>query len=63
MDVVLAEHDVVQPDGVLVCDSHKVTDKNICGAPDVVIEGLSPGTAMKDLRDKKALYERSGVKE
>ena len=33
------------------------------GAPDLIVEVLSPGTSAKDLRDKKALYERAGVRE
>ncbi len=62
-DVVFSDHDIVQPDVLIVCDSNKVTEKNIRGAPDVVIEVLSPGTVTKDLRDKKALYERYAVRE
>lgn len=62
-DVVLSEHDVVQPDVFVVCDEKKITEANIRGAPDVVAEVLSPATALKDKREKKALYERYGVKE
>lgn len=62
-DVVLSEHDVVQPDILIVCQSTKITNQHIRGAPDMVVEVLSPRTAMKDLREKKALYERYGVKE
>ncbi|MEI7869310.1 MAG: Uma2 family endonuclease [Candidatus Methylumidiphilus sp.] len=63
VDVVLSAVDVVQPDVIVVCDPKKITDRNIQGPPDWVAEVLSPGTARKDLREKKALYERSGVKE
>jgi Uma2 family endonuclease len=63
VDVVLSEVDVVQPDVVVVCDPNKITERNIQGPPDWVAEVLSPGTARKDLREKKALFERSGVKE
>ena len=63
VDVVLSELDVVQPDVFVVCDSTKITPKNIQGAPDFVVEILSPSTSRKDLREKKALYERSGVAE
>ncbi len=63
VDVVLSIDDVVQPDVLVVCDSAKITEKNIQGAPDLVVEVLSPGTALKDMREKKALYERSGVRE
>ena len=62
-DVRLSETDVVQPDILVVCDSAKITDAYIDGAPEVVIEVLSPGTAARDLREKKALYARSGVRE
>jgi len=62
-DVLLSEHDVVQPDVLVVCDEKKITEANIQGAPDLVVEVLSPPTALKDKREKKALYERSGVRE
>jgi len=61
--VVLSDHDVVQPDALVVCDPTKITPKNIQGAPDFVVEILSPATARKNLREKKALYERIGVAE
>ena len=63
VDVVLSEIDVVQPDVIVVCDPTKITERNIQGPPDWVAEVLSPGTARKDLREKKALYQRSGVNE
>lgn len=63
VDVVLSEHDVVQPDVIVVCDPLKIIERNIQGAPDWVAEVLSPPTARKDLREKKALFERSGVRE
>jgi len=47
----------------VVCDSTRITPTHIEGAPDVVIEVLSPATAAKDLRQKKTLYERAGVRE
>ena len=62
-DVVFSEHDVVQPDVFVVCDQKKITEANIQGAPDLVIEVISPSTAVKDKREKKALYEKYGVKE
>ncbi|MBI4746005.1 MAG: Uma2 family endonuclease [Deltaproteobacteria bacterium] len=63
IDVVLSEFDVVQPDVLVVCDKNKITTANIQGAPDLVVEILSPSTAIKDKREKKALYERYGVRE
>ncbi len=62
-DVVLDDDSVVQPDVFLVCDEKKITEKNIQGAPDLIVEVVSPGTEVKDRREKKRLYERSGVKE
>lgn len=54
---------VVQPDIVVVCDRNKLDEKGCKGAPDLVIEILSPCTAHKDLNEKFQLYERVGVKE
>ena len=62
-DVVLDDHNVVQPDLLLVCDPAKVTEQAVRGAPDLVAEVLSPGTELKDRRDKRALYERFGARE
>jgi len=62
-DVKLSEQDVVQPDIFMVCDPARITPSHIDGAPDVVIEVLSPATSSRDLREKKALYEKSGVLE
>lgn len=54
---------VVQPDILVVCDPKKLDEKGCRGAPDFVIEIVSPSTAKKDLVVKKALYEKHGVKE
>jgi len=54
---------VVQPDIVVVCDQSKLDDKGCIGAPDLVVEILSPFTAAKDLKNKYSLYEESGVRE
>jgi Uma2 family endonuclease len=62
-DVVLDEFNIVQPDFLVVCDKGKITAANIQGAPDLVVEILSPSTGRKDRREKKALYERFGVRE
>ena len=64
-DVVLSEHDVVQPDLVFVSSEREriITDANIQGAPDMVVEILSPSTASRDWRDKLDLYARHGVAE
>ena len=62
-DVVLDAYSVVQPDVFIVCDGGKITEHNIQGAPDLIVEVVSPGTEVKDRREKKRLYEQSGVKE
>ena len=54
---------VVQPDICVVCDLSKLDERGCCGAPDMIVEILSPSTAKKDLQEKFTLYEESGVKE
>ena len=54
---------VVQPDIVVVCDRSKLDRRGCLGAPDLIIEILSPATAAKDVKEKFALYEESGVRE
>ena len=55
--------DVVQPDICVICDLTKLDDKGCIGAPDLIIEVLSPSTLKKDWCYKLSLYERAGVKE
>lgn len=54
---------VLQPDLVVVCDKTKLDEKGCMGAPDLIVEILSPGFFKLDLSEKKALYEESGVRE
>jgi len=54
---------VVQPDIVVVCDSSKLDGKGCNGAPDIVIEILSPATARLDKMLKFNKYLRAGVRE
>ncbi|MFI3137661.1 MAG: Uma2 family endonuclease [Methylococcaceae bacterium] len=54
---------VVQPDVFVVCDPDKLTRRGIRGAPDWVVEVLSPSTAGHDQIKKRQLYERHGVRE
>ena len=54
---------VVQPDLVVICDPDKLDEPGCKGAPDWVVEILSPYTAAKDMKIKLNLYERVGVKE
>ena len=64
-DVVFSDTEVAQPDLIFVSNerAHIITEQNIRGAPDLVIEILSPSTASRDRNFKRALYERHGVKE
>lgn len=55
--------DVVQPDVLVVCDPAKLDERGCRGAPDFVIEVLSPSNADHDRVTKLALYERHGVRE
>lgn len=54
---------VVEPDLVVVCDPNKLDDRGCKGAPDLIIEILSPTTRRHDRVIKQALYQRAGVKE
>ena len=64
-DVVLSDTDVVQPDLVFVsrARAHVLTAANVRGAPDIVVEILSPSTAERDRTFKRTLYARHGVRE
>ncbi len=54
---------VVQPDISIICDMNKLDDKGCLGAPDLIIEILSPGNSSKEMKTKKNLYEENKVKE
>lgn len=53
----------VEPDVSVICDKNKVTDKGINGAPDFIIEIVSPGSRKMDYNTKNALYADAGVRE
>jgi Uma2 family endonuclease len=65
LDVVFSDFDVVEPDLVYVSRERAsvLTEKNIQGAPDLVVEVLSETTEKRDLTLKLRLYARYGVKE
>ena len=65
VDVVLSFHDVVEPDLLVVTgdQSDVLTDKNVQGAPALVVEVLSPSTRKRDEQIKRRAYERLGVRE
>jgi Uma2 family endonuclease len=54
---------VVQPDLCVICDPTKIDERGCCGAPDLVVEILSPGNSRKEIKLKHELYEEAGVKE
>lgn len=54
---------VVQPDICVICDPAKLDDRGCLGAPDIVVEILSPGNNKKELLNKYEVYEEAGVKE
>lgn len=64
-DVVLSDTDVVQPDLLFVSKERAdiVTSENVWGAPDLIVEVLSPTTAGRDWREKRDLYSKHGVRE
>jgi Uma2 family endonuclease len=64
MDVRLADHSVVQPDLIYVTPERRsVLRARVYGAPDLVVEILSPSTARRDLGEKLRLYADSGIRE
>lgn len=65
LDVYLSESETYQPDIIFISKDRLniIGEKKIEAAPDLVIEILSPSTAYYDLRHKKRIYEKSGVKE
>lgn len=54
---------VLQPDICVICDQDKLDDRGCIGAPDLVVEILSPGSTKKELLHKYKVYEEFGVKE
>jgi len=54
---------VVQPDLSVICDPSRLDKKGCRGAPDWIIEVLSPSTALKDMNAKRSLYQQHGVQE
>ncbi|TAH72816.1 MAG: helix-turn-helix domain-containing protein [Anaerolineaceae bacterium] len=57
------EHTIVQPDISVICDTKKLDDRGCNGAPDMVVEILSPSTKDYDSIDKYKLYKEYGVRE
>lgn len=57
------DHTVVQPDLCVVCDESKIDKLGCKGAPDLIVEVLSPGNSKHEIQTKFELYEEAGVKE
>ena len=62
-DVLLSDHNIVEPDLIYVSTARMsvITDKNIQGAPDLLIEVLSPSTKKRDFKKKRDIYAEWGV--
>lgn len=54
---------VLQPDLYIVCDLEKLDDRGCLGAPDLIVEIVSPSSSRKDLKDKFEIYQENGVRE
>ncbi len=54
---------VLQPDLCVICDPSKLDTRGCIGAPDIVVEVLSPSNNKKELKNKHEAYEEAGVKE
>jgi Uma2 family endonuclease len=63
--VLLSEFNIFEPDLLYLSHerAHQLTEKNLQGAPDLVVEILSPSTKSRDKRLKREVYERTGVDE
>ncbi len=57
------DYTMIQPDVVVLCDRSKLQQNRVIGAPDLVIEVLSPSTRKKDMQEKLYKYARAGVRE
>ena len=62
-DLYLTEEDRFVPDVMVVCDRDKIRRDGVHGAPDLVVEVLSPSTMRNDRMRKKEVYQACGVRE
>lgn len=63
MNLDAEDKDWVEPDISVICDKNKLTDRGCSGAPDLIIEIVSPGSRKMDYNLKNALYSNAGVRE
>lgn len=54
---------VVQPDLCVICNENKIDEQGCKGAPDLIVEILSPGNNKKEMGEKYRVYEEAGVRE
>ena len=62
-DLHLTKDNVYIPDVMIVCDRSKIKSSGVYGAPDLVVEVLSPGSIKNDRGRKKDIYAKCGVRE
>lgn len=62
-DLYLTDNDRFVPDGMIVCDNDKIKPDGVHGAPDLIVEVLSPSTTKNDRGHKMAVYAIAGVRE
>ncbi len=62
-DVYFSEGNILQPDIIFIANNnlHKIEKTGLKGAPDIVIEILSPSTSHLDMKEKKSIYEQFQV--
>lgn len=58
-----SDKDWVEPDISIICDANKLTDRGCSGAPDLIVEIVSPSSRRMDYITKNALYAEAGVRE
>jgi Uma2 family endonuclease len=65
VDVFLDEHNVLQPDLLYISKKNLgiITERGLQGAPDLIVEVISPSNSFKDRNQKRKLYQRFGVRE
>ncbi len=63
MDLYLTDKDCFVPNVMVICDRSKIQNDGVHGAPDLVVEVLSPSTAQNDRGHKKEVYAKCGVRE
>ncbi len=56
-------YSVIQPDICVICDEKKLDERGCIGAPDLIVEIVSPGNSKREMKTKYELYEENGVRE